>query len=603
MSLWKIAWRSIQQRALASTLTGFSMALGVALVVVVLVIHGVVERHFRQGAQGYHLIVGAKGGKLQLVLNTVYHLSQPIENIPYSYYKEFVDGQFASMTLVAVPYCLGDSYVAGDETFRVVGTTPDLFDKIEYGRTEQGEPMRYEFEPGGRNFVSQHFFEGVIGSVVTAKTGLKVGDTFQPSHDIVEEGEEGHKHDAFKVVGVLEPTGTPNDRALFINIEGFYLLEGHAKSHAQSAAQKTGPQPVAQTFLSVQAAGDGDVSTASPRISLASNPTPKQALSPALSQREREMLVAQTFLSVQEGGDADSLTTPPRISLASSPTTPHALSPALSQRERAMLVAQTFLSVQEGGDADSLTTPPRISLASSPTTPHALSPALSQRERELIAQADPAEHAEHDHAGHDHADHAHAHDHAHHEPLPEAQREVTSILVLASFEGMQQFIYNMVNEGQVAQAVYPSREVENLFAGIVGPLRLILLVLTVMIVVVSGVGILVSIYNSMSERRRDIAVMRALGARRGMVMSVIMMESLLISLAGGIAGVALGHAAIGLVNPFVVEQTGVSLGFLRFDVQELILIPGLMILATLAGFLPAMAAYRTDVARSLGGTP
>jgi putative ABC transport system permease protein len=175
--------------------------------------------------------------------------------------------------------------------------------------------------------------------------------------------------------------------------------------------------------------------------------------------------------------------------------------------------------------------------------------------------------------------------------------------VLASFEGMQQFIYNMVNEGQVAQAVYPSREVENLFAGIVGPLRLILLVLTVMIVIVSGVGILVSIYNSMSERRRDIAVMRALGARRGMVMSVILMESLLISLAGGIAGVALGHAAIGLVNPFVVEQTGVSLGFLRFDVQELILIPGLMILATLAGFLPAMSAYRTDVARSLSGTP
>ena len=42
MSLWKIAWRSIQQRALASTLTGISMALGVALVVAVLVVRGAI---------------------------------------------------------------------------------------------------------------------------------------------------------------------------------------------------------------------------------------------------------------------------------------------------------------------------------------------------------------------------------------------------------------------------------------------------------------------------------------------------------------------------------------------------------------------------------
>ena len=67
MSLWKIAWRSIQQRRLASVLTGISMALGVALVVAVLVVHNVISAHFLRSAQGYHLIVGAKGGTLQLV--------------------------------------------------------------------------------------------------------------------------------------------------------------------------------------------------------------------------------------------------------------------------------------------------------------------------------------------------------------------------------------------------------------------------------------------------------------------------------------------------------------------------------------------------------
>ena len=51
MSLWKIAWRSIQQRSLASTLTAISMALGVALVVTVLVIHDVIDQSFRRGAR------------------------------------------------------------------------------------------------------------------------------------------------------------------------------------------------------------------------------------------------------------------------------------------------------------------------------------------------------------------------------------------------------------------------------------------------------------------------------------------------------------------------------------------------------------------------
>jgi len=94
MSLLGIAWRSIRQRALASCLTALSMGLGVMLVVAVLSIHGVVSESFRSNASlGYNMIVGAKGGKLQLTLNTVYYLSQPVENIPYEYYLEFLSAE------------------------------------------------------------------------------------------------------------------------------------------------------------------------------------------------------------------------------------------------------------------------------------------------------------------------------------------------------------------------------------------------------------------------------------------------------------------------------------------------------------------------------
>ena len=120
-----------------------------------------------------------------------------------------------------------------------------------------------------------------------------------------------------------------------------------------------------------------------------------------------------------------------------------------------------------------------------------------------------------------------------------------------------------------------------------------------MIVVVAGVSILVSIYNSMSDRRHEIAVMRALGACRGTVMAVIILESVLLSLASGLVGIVIGHAMLSLVSPMVVQRTGVSLSFLQYNASEFLLIPGLVLLASLVGLLPAAAAYRTDVARSL----
>ena len=234
----------MQQRALASALTALSMALGVALMIAVIVIYGVAVRQFEQSARGYHRIVGGKGGSLQLVLSTVYYVGKPLYPIPYTYYQKFLPGgQFADVTEVAIPVCLGDSYESPDGThYRAVGTTPDLFSKIKYGTDRDGTPKSYEFQPGGRNFKDafnltgpafhEAAFEAIVGSVVAARSSLKLGDEINPTHGL---GAEGHKHEGFKVVGILKPTGTANDRAVFINIEGFYALEGHAsKPHDEN---------------------------------------------------------------------------------------------------------------------------------------------------------------------------------------------------------------------------------------------------------------------------------------------------------------------------------------------------------------------------------
>ena len=91
MSVFRIAWRSIQHRGLGSLLTIISMALGVMTVVAVLTIHGVVSRSFHANSSfGYDVIIGSRGGSMQLTLNTVYYLSKPLEPIPFEYYLAFL---------------------------------------------------------------------------------------------------------------------------------------------------------------------------------------------------------------------------------------------------------------------------------------------------------------------------------------------------------------------------------------------------------------------------------------------------------------------------------------------------------------------------------
>jgi putative ABC transport system permease protein len=166
-----------------------------------------------------------------------------------------------------------------------------------------------------------------------------------------------------------------------------------------------------------------------------------------------------------------------------------------------------------------------------------------------------------------------------------------------------QAIVKPINKGTVAQAVQPIGVITQFLATFLNPLRAILLGLTVLIVVVSGIGILVSIYNSMAERRHEIAVMRALGAGRGTVMRIMLVESLLLALVGGLAGWLLCHLALGALTPWLTEWTGVTFTAFHFTGAELLLIPGIIALASVVGFLPAWSAYRTDVAKALTANP
>ncbi|MGN1200118.1 MAG: ABC transporter permease, partial [Thermoguttaceae bacterium] len=156
MSLWKIAWKSIQHRSLASTLTALSMALGVALVVTVLVINGVVGKSFQQGAQGYDLIVGAKGSKLQLVLSSVFYNQDPVGLIPYEYYELMRSSRYSAEVKTAIPIARGDNYQGSP----VVATTPEYFRSV---TKSDGKPYTLQ---KGEFFKNVDYYSAVIGYAV-----------------------------------------------------------------------------------------------------------------------------------------------------------------------------------------------------------------------------------------------------------------------------------------------------------------------------------------------------------------------------------------------------------------------------------------------------
>ena len=86
MNVFKIAWRSIQHRGLGSLLTIISMALGVMMVVTVLTVHGMVSRAFNDNSNfGYNILVGARGGEVQLAFSSVYYLTSPVETVSYTH--------------------------------------------------------------------------------------------------------------------------------------------------------------------------------------------------------------------------------------------------------------------------------------------------------------------------------------------------------------------------------------------------------------------------------------------------------------------------------------------------------------------------------------
>jgi putative ABC transport system permease protein len=417
MTVAFLARRSLRQHALPTAVTAGASALACGLVLAVFSVTAQAKDAFVRDP-GFDAVLGARGSQLQLVLNTVFHLETSPGNIPW---RIFDDVQRDPRVELAIPYAVGDNYLG----FRIVGTTSDLFDKVEYAKGKH-----YEVEPGTANVPKGRFFdetaqEAVVGSTVAALTGLKVGDEFHPYHGLDYDPSAIHHHDTYVVVGVLKPTNTPADRVVWIPIEGIYRMEGHVLR------------------------GSGEV-----------------------------------------------------------------------------------------------------------------------------VQAVPGE------------------------EIDDEDKEVSAVMLKLKGQGAGFGLQQKFAGEEVTLAWPVATVMQDLFRKLFWFVR-ILEIVAYLVVAVSMLGILASLYNTMNERRREFAILRALGARRATVFLTVVSEATSIAIAGALAGFLVYGLILAAAAHAIRTRTGVVLDVFAFHPVLWAAPLGIAVLGALAGLLPAAKAYRTDVATHL----
>jgi putative ABC transport system permease protein len=213
MTLPLVVWKSLRQHALSTAITALSIALAGGLLMSVWTVKEQSQATFTGVNAGFDAVLGARGSKLQLVLNAIFHLEASPGNLAWSDYLDIKNNPAVEL---AIPLAVGDNYLG----YRLVGSLPELFEKVEYA------PGKHYALTEGGTFFDPGRREAVVGSFVALKLHLKRGDTFHPFHGLIFDEKAQHS-ETYVVVGVLEPSNTPADRVIWIPLAGIQKMSGH----------------------------------------------------------------------------------------------------------------------------------------------------------------------------------------------------------------------------------------------------------------------------------------------------------------------------------------------------------------------------------------
>jgi putative ABC transport system permease protein len=182
----------------------------------------------------------------------------------------------------------------------------------------------------------------------------------------------------------------------------------------------------------------------------------------------------------------------------------------------------------------------------------------------------------------------------------DSTHEITSMLIeyRSPMGAIQMPRY--INSHTNMQAASPAFETARLFS-ILGVGVDILMAFAYVLIFISGLSIFIALYNSLKERRYDLAIMRSMGASKLKIVATVLIEGALLTFLGSVVGIILGHAVLMGLSAFVEETQQAGVTGLVFYAEEWILLAGSLLLGVLCAIIPAIQAYKTDVSKVLAG--
>ena len=552
MNIFQLVLKNMRQRSLSTCLTLMSVLLGVALAIGIMILRREGAALFAQTDFGYEVLLGpSKGSPLQLVLNTVYHIDESPGLVPYSVFEDVSRktpappgrADYRQFVKFAVPFMVGDSY----EGRKIIGTSPQMFGVDDAGIPIADQPnadgqmvsQKFQYRKGksfeiaqGRVFAPRKF-EAVVGADVASVLHVHVYDPSKSEEENLADGGAfrathgtpgpNAKPDIHKprwhVVGILKPTGTANDRALFVPFISLYAIADHESGMIDQALMRAKIDPS--------------------RI-------PPNRLDDVLQQ-----------LGVD----------PKRI-------------PESVRRKFKMNAKPTPTTSAATEDVNDLMKDAAVAPTTTPSTAATSADGEDPDVYHLDAQGNIVP------------------------DLPQDEWTLNAILVKArggDFGGYATttLLYNFKLIDDRASAVNPASIMREFFDTFLKGSANVLLAISVLVTVVAGASITTTIYNSVSARLREIAILRALGATRGKILSIICLEATLIGLVGGILGLLVGHGLTLIASGYLKQTVGEDIDWLTVGLWEWIYLLLVVVLSLLAGLVPAMKAYRTPVATNL----
>ena len=535
-TLWLVASRSLRYRLSGVLLTIASIALSVFVLLGVEHARQEARSGFASTVSGVDLIVGARTGEINLLLLSVFRIGTATANLSWESVEQLDQQKNVVWT---VPISLGDSH----RNFRVVGTTQAFFSRYKFGSKQplvfdQGQPF-------------EEVAEVVLGARVAGELGYQLGDSLVLSHGMADTSFTHHDQLPFAVSGILAPTGTPIDNALFVGLDAIDAMhsDGGSESHQAHEGHDAHEDHDAHNEHEVHEEHDAHV-----------GPDADE------DHEAHEDHDDHKGHEVYEEHDA------------------HQDHDAHNEHE-----VREEHDAHLGPDAD------EDHDAHEDHDGHEGREVYEEHDAHQDHDAHVGSHAEEDHEAHeDHVDldHHEEHDQAHdHPPIG----TVTAVLVGLSSPITTLQVKRWVDEyeEEALLAILPGVALTQLWE-LVGNVESVLLGISVLILVSSLLGLNAMLLASMRERRREIEVLRSIGAPSSFILSLLMSESLLIVSVGVMLAVGILLASIAAANTLFVETFGLMISSQILNPSNVMALGLIYLTAVIVTLLPALRAYRVS---------